>query len=100
MIYKSLKKVDNEPFSQERLFQDEPDKLLDYLQLSQGPSFHHLGQSWGGMLCVAFAARRTEGLWRLVLASGLVSKELADGGIDQLGDRMSQEMRQALDESD
>ncbi|RWA10281.1 hypothetical protein EKO27_g4818 [Xylaria grammica] len=93
-------KAGDEAFWQEQLFQDELDNLLDYLKLRQGPGFHLLGQSWGGMLGAAFAARRPEGLRRLVLASGLASKELADRGVNRLKDQMPRDMHQALDEAE
>ncbi len=93
-------KAGDESFWQEQLFQDELDNLLDHLKLRQGSGFHLLGQSWGGMLGAAFAARRPEGLRRLILASGLASKELADRGVDRLKDQMPPDMRQALDEAE
>ncbi|KAI0198366.1 Alpha/Beta hydrolase protein [Astrocystis sublimbata] len=92
-------KAGDESFWQEQLFQDELDNLLDHLRLRQGSGFHILGQSWGGMLGAAFAARRPEGLRRLVLASGLASKELADLGVERLIDQMPPDMKRALDEA-
>ncbi|KAI1318464.1 proline-specific peptidase [Xylariaceae sp. FL0255] len=91
-------KAGDESFWQEQLFQDELDNLLDYLQL-RCSGFHLLGQSWGGMLGAAFAARRPKGLRRLVLASGLASKELADLGVERLKDQMPPDMKRALDEA-
>ncbi|KAI1630572.1 proline-specific peptidase [Biscogniauxia mediterranea] len=94
------KKAGDESFWQEGLFQDELDNLLDHLGLRSGPGFHLLGQSWGGMLGAAFAARRPRGLRRLVLASALASKELATRGTRLLRDQMPPDMRQALDEAE
>lgn len=64
-------------FWQEPLFIAELDNLVDHLKLRDGPGFHVLGQSWGGMLGAAFAASRPRGLQRLVLASGVASMELS-----------------------
>ncbi|KAI0841005.1 proline-specific peptidase [Hypoxylon sp. FL0890] len=64
-------------FWQESLFIAELNNLLDYLKLRDGPGFHLLGQSWGGLLGAAFAASRPRGLQRLVLASALASMELS-----------------------
>ncbi|KAI0096819.1 hypothetical protein F4776DRAFT_651441 [Hypoxylon sp. NC0597] len=52
------------------------------------------------MLGLAFAARRPQGLRRLVLASALASKELATLGTCLLRDQMPPDMRQALDEAE
>jgi L-proline amide hydrolase len=64
-------------FWQEALFVAELNNLLDHLNLRDGPGFHILGQSWGGMLGAAFASTRPRGLRRLVLASALASKQLS-----------------------
>lgn len=87
-------------FWQEQLFQDELDNLVDHLQLRRGSGFHLLGHSWGGMLGAAFASRQPQGLQRLVLASGLASKELAARGTRLLKDQMSSDMRQALEDAE
>ncbi|KAI1271771.1 proline-specific peptidase [Xylaria sp. FL0933] len=92
-------KTGDESFWQEQLFLDELDNLLDHLNLRAGSGFHVLGQSWGAMLGAAFAARQPKGLRRLVLASGLASKELADLGVERLKEQMPPTMRQALDEA-
>ncbi|KAI1345523.1 proline-specific peptidase [Xylaria sp. FL0043] len=93
-------KTGDESFWQEQLFLDELDNLLDHLNLRAGSGFHLLGQSWGAMLGAAFAARQPEGLRRLILASGLASKELADLGVERLKEQMPPTMRQALDEAE
>ncbi|KAI0158124.1 proline-specific peptidase [Xylariaceae sp. FL1272] len=92
-------KAGDKSFWREQLFQDELDNLIDHLELRQGPGFHLLGQSWGGMLGAAFAARQPTGLRRLILASGLASKELADRGVDLLKAQMPSDLREALDEA-
>ena len=68
-------------FWQESLFVAELDNLIDHLKLRDGPGFHLFGQSWGGLLGVAFAARQPRGLQRLVLASGLASMNLSEKSI-------------------
>ncbi|KAI1267763.1 proline-specific peptidase [Xylariaceae sp. FL1019] len=93
-------KAGDQSFWQEQLFQDELDNLIDHLNLRQGPGFHLLGQSWGAMLGAAYAARRPKGLRRLVLASGLASKELADRGVALLKAQMPVDMQQALNEAE
>ncbi|KAI0391212.1 proline-specific peptidase [Xylariaceae sp. FL0594] len=91
----------DESFWQEQLFQDELDNLIDHLGLAQSPAgYHILGQSWGGMLGAAFAARRPRGLVRLVLASALASKPLAAEGRRLLRAAMPQDMREALEKAE
>lgn len=68
-------------FWQESLFVAELDNLIDHLNLRDGPGFHLFGQSWGGMLGVAFAARQPRGLQRLVIASGVASMDLCEKSI-------------------
>ncbi|KAJ4422059.1 hypothetical protein N0V82_003249 [Gnomoniopsis sp. IMI 355080] len=74
-------KAGDKDFWQESLFIAELDNLIDHLKLRDGPGFHLFGQSWGGMLGAAFAARRPRGLQRLVLASGVASIDLSNEGI-------------------
>ena len=93
-------KAGDRTFWQEQLFQDELDNLIDHLGIRRDPGFHLLGQSWGGMLGAAFAARQPQGLRRLVLASALASKELAFRGTRLLRDQMPPNMRQALDDAE
>ncbi|KAI8946251.1 proline-specific peptidase [Xylaria longipes] len=84
---------------QEQLFQDELDNLLDHLKL-RDCGFHLLGHSWGGMLGSAFAARRPQGLQRLVLANAPASKDLATRGTGLLRDEVPPEMQQALNKAE
>ncbi|KAI1817224.1 proline-specific peptidase [Poronia punctata] len=92
-------KAGDEGFWQERLFRDELDNLIDHFDL-RATGFHIFGQSWGGMLGSAFAARRPEGLRRLVLASALASNELAERGTRLIRDGMPADLRRALDEAE
>ena len=87
-------------FWQESLFIAELDNLLDKLRLRDGPGFHLLGQSWGGMIGAAFAAGRPRGLRRLVLASALASQELSIRGIQLLRMQLPPETQQALKEAE
>ncbi|KAI1439408.1 proline-specific peptidase [Annulohypoxylon stygium] len=93
-------KAGDRSFWQEQLFQDELDNLLDHLKLRDGPGFHLLGQSWGGMLAAAFATRRPQGLQRLVLASAVASKELAIRGVQLWRDQMPPDMQKAVNEAE
>ncbi|OTB14040.1 hypothetical protein K445DRAFT_335725 [Daldinia sp. EC12] len=93
-------KAGDRSFWQEQLFQDELDNLLDHLDLRRDPGFHFLGQSWGGMLGAAFAARRPRGLRRLVLASALASKELGTRGTRLLREQMPPDMQKGLNEAE
>ncbi|KAI0882002.1 proline-specific peptidase [Annulohypoxylon maeteangense] len=93
-------KSGDQSFWQEKLFQDELDNLLDHLELRRGPGFHLLGQSWGGMLAAAFAARQPQGLRRLVLASAVASKELGIQAVRLWRDQMPPAMQQALNDAE
>ncbi|KAI1813602.1 proline-specific peptidase [Poronia punctata] len=91
------KTAGDEDFWVEQLFQDELDNLISHLGLT---NYHILGQSWGGMLGAAFAARQPKGLRRLVLASALASKELAAEGTRLLRADMPKDMREALEKAE
>ncbi|KAI2631076.1 Alpha/Beta hydrolase protein [Hypoxylon sp. NC1633] len=93
-------KAGDQSFWQEQLFQDELDNLIDHLDLRRAPGYHLLGQSWGGMLGAAFAARQPQGPCWLVLASALASEELATRGTRLLSDQMPADTQQALDEAE
>ncbi|KAH8895195.1 proline-specific peptidase [Thozetella sp. PMI_491] len=84
-------------FWQESLFIAELDNLLDFLNLRDGPGFHLLGQSWGGMLAAAFAASQPRGLQRLVLASGLASQELSMQGVKLRRAELPVDIQRVLD---
>ncbi|KAI0896187.1 proline-specific peptidase [Annulohypoxylon nitens] len=83
-------------FWQESLFVAELNNLLDYLKLRDGPGFHLLGQSWGGILGAAFAATRPRGLQRLVLASGLATMELSVQSIQLCRDALPMDVQKVL----
>ncbi|KAK9784323.1 putative AB hydrolase-1 domain-containing protein [Seiridium cardinale] len=84
-------------FWQESLFVAELNNLLDHLGLRDGPGFHLLGQSWGGMLGAAFAASRPRGLQRLVLASALASGPLSAQSIRLRRGELPVDVRTVLD---
>lgn len=83
-------------FWQESLFVAELDNLIDHLKLRDGPGFHLFGQSWGGLLGVAFAARRPRGLQRLVLASGLASMDLSEKSIKMCRSELPADVQEVL----
>ncbi|KAL9113933.1 MAG: hypothetical protein Q9227_002067 [Pyrenula ochraceoflavens] len=93
-------KAGDKSFWQESLFIAELENLLDRLQLRDGPGFHLLGQSWGGMLGAAFAASRPRGLQRLILASALASKELSIQSVRLLRQQLPLETQQTLAEEE
>lgn len=86
-------------FWQESLFIAELDNLIDYLKLRDGPGFHLFGQSWGGLLGVAFAARQPRGLKRLVLASGLASMDLSEKSIQLCQQELPIDVQRTLQKS-
>ncbi|GAM89989.1 hypothetical protein ANO11243_080290 [Dothideomycetidae sp. 11243] len=90
----------NEELGQESLFLAELDNLLDYLHLRDGPGYHLLGHSFGGMIGPAFAATRPLGLRKLILASGVASKETCNQSFDILRSRLPDEHRDALLEAE
>ncbi|KAI1272918.1 proline-specific peptidase [Xylaria sp. FL0933] len=63
-------KKGDESFWTFELYIKELDTLINHLDLQE---YHVLGQSWGGMLGAAFAARQPAGLQKLILASGPAS---------------------------
>lgn len=97
-------KAGDKKFWQESLFVAELDNLIDHLKLRDGPGYHLFGQSWGGMLGVAFAARQPHGLQRLVLASGVASIDLSEKSIQMCRSEMPLEpqevMKKAVEEGD
>lgn len=66
------------------LFISELNNVLDHFNLRQpdGHGYHILGQSWGGILAADFATSRPVGLKKLILASGLASRELSIQGYE------------------
>lgn len=85
-------------FWHEALFLAELNNLIDALRLRDGPGFHFLGQSWGGMFGATFAATRPRGLQRLILASGLASKDLSVRSIQLRRKQLPSETLRVLEE--
>ncbi|KAH9890759.1 Alpha/Beta hydrolase protein [Xylariomycetidae sp. FL2044] len=81
------------------LFIAELDNLIDHLQL-RGRGFHILGQSWGGMLAGMFAARRPEGLLRLIIAGAPASIPLFVEGGKRLRAQLPADIQKILEEGD
>lgn len=79
------------------MFVAELDNLIDHLKLRDGPRFHLFGQSWGGLLGVAFAARQPRCLQRLVLASGLASMDLSKKSIQLCRSELPIDVQEVLD---
>lgn len=90
----------NESIWQEHLFVTETDHLILHLGLAEGPGFHLLGQSWGGMLAASFAATQPRGLRRLVLASALASRDMSIKGMNMLSNQMPSKVKHGLDEAE
>ncbi|PVI05801.1 proline-specific peptidase [Periconia macrospinosa] len=79
------------------LFMHELDTLVDHLGLrSQG--FDLLGHSWGGMLGGVYAAKKPEGLRKLVLADAPSSIPLMLKGEQKLIDSLPQDVRDVIEE--
>ncbi|KAI1160087.1 Alpha/Beta hydrolase protein [Nemania serpens] len=68
-------KQGDEEFWTFELFINELDNLVDHLGL-RDMGFHLVGQSWGGMLAAAYAARQPVGLRKIVLSSSPASMPL------------------------
>lgn len=81
------------------LFIAELDNLIDSLKIRQR-GFHLLGQSWGGMLGGMYAARRPEGLLKLIISGGPASFPLFVECGKRLREQLPQEVREVLDRGD
>ncbi|KAF3022493.1 hypothetical protein E8E14_010999 [Neopestalotiopsis sp. 37M] len=88
----------NKEFWVESLFVAELNNLVDHFKLHDGPGFHLLGQSWGGLLATAFAASQPRGLKRLVLASSLASIELSIKSIWLCKEALPTDVQKVIDE--
>lgn len=67
-------KKGDEAFWTVDLFKDELANLIDKLGIRSG--YHLLGQSWGGMLCSAYASDRPAGLCKLIISNSPASMGL------------------------
>lgn len=81
------------------LFIAELDNLIDHLQL-RSKGFYVLGQSWGGMLAGMYAARRPEGLKKLVICGAPASFPLFIEGGKRLRATLPQDIQEILEEGD
>jgi len=79
------------------LFIKELDSLIQHLGLH---GYHILGQSWGGMLGAAYAARHPPGLKKLILASGPASVPLWIEGSKKLLAQLPPNIRKTLEDCD
>lgn len=77
---------------------EELDQLLHYLHVNR---FHLLGQSWGGMLAIAYAIeKKPEGLKSLILSSTLPESQLWGKEQHRLITFMSEEDQRAIAEAE
>ncbi|KAI6090757.1 Alpha/Beta hydrolase protein [Hypoxylon rubiginosum] len=81
------------------LFIAELNNLVDHLQL-RSKGFCVLGQSWGGMLAGMYAARRPEGLKKLVIAGSPASFPLFVEGGKQQRASLPADIQKVLEEGD
>jgi proline-specific peptidase len=80
------------------LFMHELDTLVDFLGL-RSRGFDLLGQSWGGMLGGVYAAKRPQGLRKLILANAPSSVPLTIKGIQALMKLLPQDVQDDLEEA-
>ncbi|KAI1439655.1 Alpha/Beta hydrolase protein [Annulohypoxylon stygium] len=92
-------KMGDESFWTIDLFIAELDNLIDHLQL-RSKGFYVLGQSWGGMLAGMYAARRPEGLKKLVICGAPASFPLFIEGGKRLRATLPQDIQEILEEGD
>ncbi|GAM83133.1 hypothetical protein ANO11243_011190 [Dothideomycetidae sp. 11243] len=76
------------------LFVDEVNNLVEHLKLRNG--YYILGHSFGGMIAPEFATRQPKGLKRLILASGIASKDLSYRCFDSLRSKMPTAHQKAI----
>jgi pimeloyl-ACP methyl ester carboxylesterase len=89
----------DESFWLESLFIRELDNLIDHLGLRAG-AFDIFGQSWGAMFGSSYAASRSKGLRRLVLANGPASIELWSQSTQKLRAELANDIQEIIDEAD
>ncbi|KAF2149679.1 alpha/beta-hydrolase [Myriangium duriaei CBS 260.36] len=87
----------DESLWQVSLFVAELNNVLDHLHLRNG--FHLAGVSFGTYVACAFASRQPPGLKRLVLASGIPSKDLSVQSFQEIKDQLPSEHTLAIDEA-
>ncbi|KAB8698115.1 hypothetical protein FH972_026365 [Carpinus fangiana] len=88
-------KVGDESFWTEELFKEELANLIDKLGLRAG-GYHLLGQSWGGMLCSAFASERPAGLRKLIISNSPASMPLWLEACNKLRNELPQDVQETL----
>ena len=92
-------KIRDESFWTFDLFIAQLDSLIDHLQL-RSKGFYLLGQSWGGMLAGMYAARRPEGLKKLIIAGSPASFPLFVEGGKRLRAQLPLDIQEILEEGD
>ncbi|GAM87570.1 hypothetical protein ANO11243_055970 [Dothideomycetidae sp. 11243] len=78
-------------------FVNELDNLINHLGVRSG--YHILGHSFGGMIAPEYAVRQPKGLKRLILASGIASKELSHQCFEILKSRATKAHQDAISEA-
>nr|POE77443.1 proline iminopeptidase [Quercus suber] len=93
--------VGDKQFWQPGLFADELESLVNHLRLdrSDGPGFDVFGHSFGGIVAVAFAARRPPRLRRLVLGGASADAQIFKKGLWALSRQLPTVHREAIDEA-
>ncbi|ETS81527.1 hypothetical protein PFICI_06529 [Pestalotiopsis fici W106-1] len=92
-------KMGDEAFWTFDLFIAELNNLIDHLQL-RDRGFYVLGQSWGGMLAGMFAARRPQGLVKVVIAGAPASFPLYVEGGKRLRAKLPADIQSILEAGD
>jgi L-proline amide hydrolase len=92
-------KMGDEEFWTFELFIGELDNVIDNLNL-RNTGFHLVGQSWGGMLAAAYAARQPVGLKKLVLSSSPASMPLYKESCKRRLAELPPKTREILESSD
>lgn len=93
--------VGDESFWHVDLFVAELENLVHQLGIDHGdgPGFHVLGHSWGGIIAAAFASRLPLGLRGLVLIGAPASGQLFFDDLWRLTKQLSPEAQQAIGEA-
>ncbi|KAF2151898.1 proline-specific peptidase [Myriangium duriaei CBS 260.36] len=85
----------DQSFWQVPLFVDQLNSLIDHFEL-RDRGYHVLAGSFGSYVASAFAVSRPRGLRRLILASGIASKELSIQSFTELRDELPPEHKEAV----